>query len=326
MNVSDGLLDISGVSKIYGNPGTGVVALQDFNLSIKRDRPEIVTIAGESGSGKSTLVDLILGFERPTSGSILFDGFNVGTAGRGELRRWRRDVQAIFQDPFGSYNPFYRVRHVFNMAIRNFDLADSGPQAGILIEKALNAVGLEGGDILSKYPHQLSGGQRQRVMIARAYLVKPRLVVADEPVSMVDASLRAMILDVMIKLRDEDRISFLYVTHDLSTAYQVGDRIVLLYQGRIAEEGRAVDVISMPKHPYVQLLVDSVPRPDPHLRWHGEIELPAETEGRAGSATGCSFAGRCPHVSDKCRGSRPSLRRVGSGGHRAACFLHGPAA
>ena len=320
--LSDKLLEIANLSKIYGHPETGLAALQDFNLSIRRDEPEIVTIAGESGSGKSTLANLVLGFDRPTSGSITFDGFNVGTASRSDLRNYHRSVQAVFQDPFGSYNPFYRVQHVFDSVIRNFKLTRDRSQARVMIEDALNAVGLEGKDILAKYPHQLSGGQRQRVMIARAYMVKPKLVVADEPVSMVDASLRANILDVMIKLRDENGISFLYVTHDLSTAYQVGDRIVLLYQGSIAEEGTAADVISNPKHPYVQLLVDSVPRPDPNLRWQSEVELPAEEEGRVASATSCRFLPRCPHAIGKCGTARPPLIRVGPNGHRAACIIY----
>ena len=259
--------------------------------------PEIVTIAGESGSGKSTLANLVLGFDRPTSGTIRFDGLDVGKANRKELRNLHRRVQAVFQDPFDSYNPFYRVRHVFDTVIRNFGLASNGASADGMIEEALNSVGLESADVLRKYPHQLSGGQRQRIMFARACLVKPSMIVADEPVSMVDASLRANILDVMIRLRDEAGISFLYITHDLSTAYQVGDRIVLLYQGCIAEEGVAADVISDPRHPYVRLLVDSVPQPDPERRWQGEIKLPAEEDIRIASATGCRFVPRC-HARD----------------------------
>ena len=324
MNVPDALLDIRNVSKIYGDPGSGLVALQDVSLRIERDKPEIVTIAGESGSGKSTLANLVLGFDRPTAGTINFDGLDVGSAGPKDLRQHLRRVQAVFQDPFDSYNPFYRVQHVFDTVIRNFGLAEGRTTARNLVEEALNAVGLEGADVLQKYPHQLSGGQRQRIMIARAWLVKPKMIVADEPVSMVDASLRANILDVMISMRDEAGISFLYVTHDLSTAYQVGDRILLLYQGCVAEEGNAVDVISNPKHPYVRLLIDSVPRPDPGDRWQGEIELPAEEESRTADATGCRFAPRCPHVQARCGAERPPLHDVGPNGHRAACVLYGP--
>ena len=169
----------------------------------------------------------------------------------------------MFQDPYAVFNPFYRVEHVFHVIMRAFRLADAKPARRKLIEDALNVVGLRGEDVLRKYPHQLSGGQRQRIMMARAYMIRPKLIVADEPVSMVDASLRATILDVMLRLRDEMEISFIYITHDLSTAYQIGDQIYILYQGATAESGATTEVIDHPKHPYVQLLVDSVPAPDP---------------------------------------------------------------
>ncbi|MEL7276033.1 MAG: ABC transporter ATP-binding protein [Pseudomonadota bacterium] len=311
------LLEIRDVWKRYGD----VVAVQDLNLTVERDPASIVTIAGESGSGKSTLANLVLGFTKASEGSITFDGMDLATAGPAELKEYRRNVQAVFQDPFGVYNPFYRIQHVFDMVIRNFGLAQGRSAARDLMEEGLNAVGLYGDDVLRKYPHQLSGGQRQRIMMARAYMVKPKLIVADEPVSMVDASLRASILDVMMKLRDEGGISFLYITHDLSTAYQIGDRIMLFYQGTVAEQGNAVDVISNPQHPYVQLLVESVPKPDPNDRWVGEIELPAEEEMRTTSAAGCRFYPRCPVRMDRCRELLPPLYPVGEG-HRAACFLH----
>ena len=319
---SDNILDIDHVSKIYGNPETGLVALNDFSLQIPRDQAQIVTIAGESGSGKSTLANLVLGFSKPTKGRITFDGLDVGAASARQLKAYHRDVQAVFQDPFGSYNPFYRVQHVFDMVLKNFKLTNNRTQAREMMEEALNAVGLTGEDILRKYPHQLSGGQRQRIMMARAYMVKPKLIVADEPVSMVDASLRASILDVMMKLRDEAGISFLYVTHDLSTAYQIGDKIVLFYQGTLAETGNATDVISNPKHPYVQLLIDSVPKPDPNQRWQGEVELPAEEELRTARATGCRFVPRCPHATPACSEALPPLRDVGPNGHQASCILY----
>ena len=185
------LLELRSVSKFYGSGDKRLSALEDISLSINNDKAEIFTIAGESGSGKSTLANLILGFSQPSEGEILFDGqpVSIGTSAAGS--DYYQHVQAIFQDPFGVYNPFYRVRHVFDLAIRNFGLAQNLSDADEMIEDALNVVGLTGADILRKYPHQLSGGQRQRVMMARAYMMKPRLIVADEPVSMVDASLRA---------------------------------------------------------------------------------------------------------------------------------------
>ena len=216
------LLEIHNASKIYGGgflkSGPTTVALQDFNLIVE-DRPAtITTIAGESGSGKTTLANLVLGFVQISSGQVIYKGTDVAVMNSQQRLDYRREVQAIFQDPYAVYNPFYRVKHVFDLVINNFKMAKSKREANQMIEDALNVVGLRGEEVLEKYPHQLSGGQRQRMMVARAFLLKPKLIVADEPVSMVDASLRAMILDLMLKLRDDHNISFLYITHDLSTA------------------------------------------------------------------------------------------------------------
>src|SRR5664279_659320 len=266
--MSQMLLEIRNATKIYRQRGFGtgvkreVVALQDFNLSIPKEPASIITIAGESGSGKTTLAQVVLGFTTLTSGQIIYDGQDISGANAKQMKAYRRQVQVVFQDPFGVYNPFYRVQHVFNTVIGNFKLSSSKTESRQMIEDALNVVGLHGEDVLRKYPHQLSGGQRQRIMMARAYMIKPKLIVADEPVSMVDASLRASILDVMMRLKQDSGISFLYITHDLSTAYQIGDQIYILYQGTIAEKGNTIHVIDKPHHPYVQLLVDSVPVPD----------------------------------------------------------------
>jgi len=166
------------------------------------------------------------------------------------------------------------VDHVFNMVMRGFGLATGRAEARRLIEEALEFVGLRPAETLGRYPHQLSGGQRQRIMVARAFLIKPRLVVADEPVSMVDASIRTMILDIMLRLKRDLGISFLYITHDLSTAYQVSDDILILYRGRVVEQGNAQQVIEHPQHAYTQLLINSIPVPDPDVRWQGHLQLP----------------------------------------------------
>jgi len=327
--MSETLLQIRNATKIYTQRGLGgekskVVALQDFNLDISNQPATITTIAGESGSGKSTLANVVLGFTELTSGQIIFEGQDMAQASAEQQREYRREVQAVFQDPFGVYNPFYRIQHVFDLVIRNFGLAPNKAKARDMIEESLNVVGLHGEDVLRKYPHQLSGGQRQRIMMARAYMVKPKLIVADEPVSMVDASLRAAILDVMMRLRDNG-ISFLYITHDLSTAYQIGDKIFILYQGSIAETGDTVDVINEPHHPYVQLLINSVPVPDPDIQWEGTIELPAEETMRTSANSGCRFYPRCPHRMDHCLEAPPPLYPVGGAqqaGHVASCYLY----
>ncbi len=286
--MSQALLEVRGATKVYGSRlkvGGHVTALDDVSLTVAERPATITTIAGESGSGKTTLANAVLGFTSLTSGEILYKGNNIARLGRHEQLEYRRQVQAIFQDPFGVYNPFYRIRHIFDVVIKRFKLAHNSSEARELIEAALSVVGMRGEEVLEKHPHQLSGGQRQRMMIARAYMLKPRLIVADEPVSMVDASLRAMILDIMLRLRDEENISFLYITHDLSTAYQVGDEICILYQGSIVERGNTQEVIGNPQHQYSKLLISSVPVPDPNVKWDRKLVLPTEEEGRSAVGT-----------------------------------------
>lgn len=324
--MSEILLQVRNATKIYrqrqfSGDSNDVIALQDFNMDIARSPATITTIAGESGSGKTTLANLVLGFTDLTSGQIIYKGTDMSTATPAQWKEYRRNVQAVFQDPFSVYNPFYRIRHVFDLVINNFGLAENKKEANDMIEDALNKVGLFGEDVLRKYPHQLSGGQRQRIMMARAYITRPKLIVADEPVSMVDASLRASILEVMMRLRD-DGISFIYVTHDLSTATQIGDQIFILYQGGIAETGDTLKVINEPRHPYVQLLVNSVPMPDPNQKWEGTVELPAEEEMRTSDISGCRFYPRCPERMDKCLSAVPPLYELDDEGHLASCYLY----
>ncbi len=321
------LLQIRDATKIYYSGGflgnkKSVVALDNFNMTIGGSPATITTIAGESGSGKTTLANLVLGFIKLTSGRIIFDGEDITDMDNDQLKAYRRNVQAVFQDPFGVYNPFYRIDHVFDLVNRHFSLSDNRGEYRDMVEAGLNVVGLYGEDVLRKYPHQLSGGQRQRIMMARAYMIKPKLIVADEPVSMVDASLRASILDAMLRLRDEHGISFLYITHDLSTAYQIGDEIYMLYQGTTAERGTAMDVIDAPQHPYVQLLIDSVPVPDPTDKWDVNISLPSEEEMRTAAAQGCRYYPRCPHRMDKCLEEQPPLFMMDKPKHEAACYLY----
>jgi peptide/nickel transport system ATP-binding protein len=322
-------MEIRNATKVYGGGfmqgGDQVVALQDFNLTIIEDPASITTIAGESGSGKTTLANLVLGFITLSSGQVIYKGRDVATLKGDELLDYRREVQAVFQDPYEVYNPFYRVRHIFDMAIKRFRMAKNAREHNRIIEEALNVVGMRGEEVLEKYPHQLSGGQRQRMMVARAFLLKPRLIVADEPVSMVDASLRAMILDIMLRMRDQYKISFLYITHDLSTAYQIGDQIYILYQGAVAEHGATAPVIENPKHPYVQLLIDSIPVPDPTQRWDTDLVLPSEEEMRKQVKSGCRFYPRCPYRMEVCLTEQPPLYSVNGLEHRAACYLYDPA-
>jgi peptide/nickel transport system ATP-binding protein len=239
-----------------------------------------------------------------------------------ERRQFRREVQPIFQDPFDAFNPFYRVDHVLERPLKRFGLASSRREARRMVEEALERVGLRPAETLGRFPHQLSGGQRQRIGVARALLCQPRVIVADEPVSMVDASLRATILASLQVLNRDFGISILYITHDLTTAYQICHNIVVLYLGTVAEVGTVERVIRDPKHPYTQLLVSSIPVPDRRRRW-GE-DAPADGESSpvpGGGHIGCPFAPRCPAVMDMCRQNPPPLFMPDTL-RAASCFLY----
>ena len=227
----------------------------------------VTTIAGESGSGKSIFADILLGLAKPTRGAVYYKGNDIARHSKADFTQYRREVQAIFQDPYEIFNPVYTVDNLFTVAVKKFKLARSKDESMAIIEEALQVVNLRPEHIFGKYPSELSGGQRQRLMVARAYLLKPKLMVADEPVSMVDASLRLMILDLMKSLRDELRTSFVYITHDLATAYQISDKILILKRGKIVEQGTAEEVIKNPQHPYSQSLIQAIPSPNPDIKW-----------------------------------------------------------
>jgi len=286
------LLEVRDVSRVFGSGLNTTVALDRFSLTVDGDTPSFTAIAGESGSGKTTLARLLLGFIPPTSGEVLYRGQNLWHMARREWWTFRREVQAIFQDPFEVFNPFYRVDHLLTIPVSKFRLARSKAETREQIERALLAVGLRPEETLGRYPHQLSGGQRQRLTVARALLLQPRLIIADEPVSMVDASLRATILESLKKLHTDFGISFLYITHDLTTAYQICDQIIVLYRGSVAEVGDVDMVIKDPRHPYSKLLISSIPEPDVDTRWDDDQALPSRVEGLRGNGRGCLFADR----------------------------------
>jgi peptide/nickel transport system ATP-binding protein len=298
------------------------VALNEVSLTLKENEPTILTVAGESGSGKTTLAMLLLGFLAPSSGQILYKGNDISRLKGDERMTFRREVQAVFQDPFAVFNPFYTVDHLLAVPIRRFHLARSRADIRDRMVEALTAVGLHPDDVLGRFPHQLSGGQRQRINVARALVLKPRLLVADEPVSMVDASLRASILETLRALKQDHGVSILYITHDLTTAYHISRSIVVLYRGSVMEAGDTDTVITNPQHPYTRLLIDSIPWPDVDRRW-GQTEIKAqesESENTAGHAQGCKFASRCPFVMEKCRIAPPLFRLSQS--QAASCYLH----
>jgi oligopeptide/dipeptide ABC transporter ATP-binding protein len=315
------LLELKNVSKIYSRgllTQVSTTALNNVSLRLDDAQPTIMTVAGESGSGKTTLAMLLLGFITPSSGQILYKGQDIHAL-RGEDRMlFRREVQAVFQDPFAVFNPFYTVDHLLSVPINRFKLAKSKTEAKDKMVEALTAVGLRPGDVLGRFPHQLSGGQRQRINVARALMLRPKLLVADEPVSMVDASLRANILETLRGLQKNYGVSIIYITHDLTTAYHVTNSIVVLYRGVVMEAGDVDTVIKSPQHPYTRLLIDSIPWPDINKRW-GETEIKAREMELTEQGTGCRFYSRCPFAMDKCKQDPPlfQLQR-----HQAAsCYL-----
>ncbi len=320
------LLEVRDAVKVYGggflSAGRRVTALRDVSLTLSGKPPRITAVAGESGSGKSTLAGAVLGFVWLDQGRVLFRGRDVATMSRGERFEYRRAVQAVFQDPYAVFNPFYHTDHIFHLVMRRFRIAANRRDARARIVEALDKVGLRSDDVLGKHPHQLSGGQRQRVMIARACLMAPRLIVADEPVSMVDASLRSLILDIMQRLRDEDGISFLYITHDLSTAYQISDDIHIFYQGALVESGPVDEVLGNPRHPYTQLLIESIPAPDPDRRWEVKAAPAVEETGAGDADAACPFQPRCPKRMEQCKYRRPASTTL-EGTHHIACHLFG---
>jgi ABC-type oligopeptide transport system ATPase subunit len=347
------LLEARQATKVFGGglfDKRVTVALDDFSFAIESTPPRVTAIVGESGSGKTTLARLLLGLITPTSGQILYEGHDLQKLSGNDRRTFLRDVQMIFQDPYEVYNPFYRVDHVLETPITEFKLANSAAGRRALIYESLRAVGLRPEETLGRYPHQLSGGQRQRIMVARAVLMRPRLIIADEPVSMVDASLRATILDSLRQLNRDYGMSIVYITHDLTTAFQISDNIIVLYRGAVSEAGDVDLVVRHPRHPYTQLLIKSVPQPNPDHAW-GSVEIRPEAAdlengaaqvevsgpvallptGVAASAaakahgghllTGCAFTERCPYVMEMCHQSPPPLFRIDPG-RAATCFLY----
>ncbi|SFH68568.1 ABC transporter ATP-binding protein [Bradyrhizobium sp. Gha] len=261
------LLDVREVSKTFTRGGLlsreTIVAVNKVSFQLAVGRPEILAIIGESGSGKTTLARMILNTETPTSGRLLLDGTDLAAiSGSGSRRAFMHKVQPIFQNPFESFNPLKRVERYLLMTRRRFSGTAEESTAAAAVDAALHKVGLSLKEVSDRYPHELSGGQLQRVAIARALLAEPKLIVADEPVSMIDASLRMSIVNLFKTLRDDLGISIIYVTHDLATAYYISDRIMIMQKGSVVESGDARTVLKAPRHPYTQQLREAVLLPE----------------------------------------------------------------
>ena len=325
-NLQSKLLDVRHVTRSFQIGGlingTKLIAVNDVSFSLEKEKPEIFTIAGESGSGKTTISRMLLRDLEPSGGEILFEGQVVEKIlKKKDFTAFMKKVQPVFQNPFETFNPLRRVEEYLIDTTVNFGIAKDRKSAGDAVDKALHLVGLSLEELSKRYPHELSGGQIQRVSVARALIPNPSLILADEPVSMVDASLRMTIVNLFKKLRDEEKVSVIYITHDLATAYYISDRIAIMLRGYIVEIGPVEAVLGNPLHPYTKLLKESVPAPEPADKeaWAKRIGL-STTEVKEYGRQGCKFAGRCPNVMDKCRQSDPP--DVESEGRIVKCYLY----
>jgi peptide/nickel transport system ATP-binding protein len=291
-------LEAKGLVKTYKR----VRAVQDVSIVLRRGR--VTALVGESGSGKSTVAKLLARLVEPTSGEILLDGEKV----RG-VREYRRKVQMVFQDPFASLNPVHTIRYHLTRPLKIHKRPET-------VEELLERVNLPA-DFAARYPYELSGGQRQRVAIARALAAHPEVLLADEPVSMLDVSIRLGVLNLLLDLKERLKLAVLYITHDIASARYFADETFVMYGGQIVEGGDSESVTQRPAHPYTQLLIESAPDPERSV-----VALDAPPEEVAAVSTGCQFAPRCPKVQQRCWTEAPPRTEVDSSGHWAACWLY----
>jgi peptide/nickel transport system ATP-binding protein len=321
MESKDPLLDIINLNK-YFPLRSGIIDLITFktskkikvidNINLKLYKGEILVIAGESGSGKTTLAKLIMRSIDSDSGKIIFNNKEITQLKGKELLKIRSRIQMIFQDPYSSLDPRMKIFDIIKEPLEVHKKKLSKREIRECIESNLKKVNLDPDEVSHKFPHMLSGGQRQRVSFARALVLKPFLIIADEPVSMLDVSIRFQILELMKKLRDEENVSFLYVTHDLSTSQYVGDNIIILYKGQIIEQGNIHEVLLHPLHPYTKALISAIPK----FSNVEKINIKNDVET---CKSGCKFLNRCLYSSEECMNTEPTLIEANSS-HSIRCY------
>ena len=314
------ILKVEGLTKqftkknLFGSKLSTVKAVEDVTFSLHDD--QVLVIAGESGSGKSTIAKLILRAITPDSGKVVFDGEEISD-NADSIMKIRMNCQMVHQDPYDSINPRMKVKDIVSEPLEIHNVGDNQEREKIVLN-ALREVKLEPAEeIANKYPHMLSGGQRQRIVLARALVVRPKIIIADEPVSMLDVSIRAEILELMKNIQKKNNISFIYITHDLATARYFGQKIIILYLGKIMESGSINQVLLEPKHPYTQALIDAISEPDPDNLYKEKIIRINEPRD-IDFYSGCRFRARCPYAIEKCV-DVPTLET--RDGRNGACFV-----
>jgi len=278
-------------------------ALDDVNLEVKSDEPVIISLVGESGSGKTTLAKVLLRIILPNSGdAVVYDRIVAGTGAVKEKTTFLKSVQPIFQNPFEAFSSYRSVDAYLQTTAMKVDQLSRADSVDVMTT-ALGAVGLKYTDVRGKYPNQFSGGELQRVSVARALIPRPNMIIADEPVSMIDASMRMNVVNLFLAIKQDYKTSFLYITHDLATAYYISDFIAVMYRGCIVEFGAARDVLTTPMHPYTRLLLESIP--SVRTKWDQEMYVNADMESKEFQFEGCKFRNRCPLAKEICIHQRP---------------------
>jgi oligopeptide/dipeptide ABC transporter ATP-binding protein len=309
---------MSFIRSLKGEEQKWVKAVDDISIDIYPK--EILGLAGESGSGKTTFGRTLIRLIEPTAGSVIYKNVDIFKLKGSELKNYRRKLQIIFQDPYDSINPRLTIRDVVaeGLLVNKLVSKDKVDEA---VANALEDVKLTPPEeFINRYPHELSGGQRQRVAIARALVLKPDFIVADEPVSMLDVSIRAEVLNVMLDLKEKYGITFLFITHDLALAKHMSDRIAVMYLGKLVELADSEKLIDNPLHPYTQALIAAIPIPDPTAK-KAEVKIKGEIPSPINPPPGCRFHPRCPYVFDRCKVEEPKLKEV-EPGHFVACHLY----
>ncbi len=325
MTAGQVLLNLDQVTRDYPLPRRHPFGARPFvraldRVSLDLGVGESLGIVGESGSGKSTLARAVMALERPTAGQVRFDGHDLFALPARTLRRLRPKFQMVFQDPYGSLDPRMTVERIVAEPLAALTPAPDRAKCRALVEAALVDVGLDACD-RQRYPHEFSGGQRQRIAIARALVSDPRLIVADEPVSALDVSVQAQVLNLFQDLKHRHAVAYLFISHDLAVVNRVADRVAVLHHGRVVEIGPTRAVLARPVHPYTQSLIEAVPRPDPRNRRRGgrrDVETAPPT-AETGIVRGCAFRTRCPMALAICAEETPALRPAGDPAHAVAC-------